>query len=65
MKAMDKVFADSEERLNKALRDFEVASHNFLKCRAFSNKTLVDISCQRLLEASDAHAELKRTLIED
>jgi hypothetical protein len=62
---MDKVFVDSEERLNKALRDFEAASQAFLKCRAFYNKTLVETSCRRLLEASDDHAALKRALIDD
>ena len=61
---MDKVFVDSEERLNLALREFEEASQAFLKCRAFYNKTLVETSCRRLMEASDNHAALKRALIE-
>lgn len=62
---MEKVFVDSEERLNRALREFEEASQAFLKCRAFYNKTLVETSCRRLMEASDDHAALKRALIED
>lgn len=59
------VLAKSEEQLNKALRDFEEASQAFMKCRAFSNKTWVDICCRRLMEMSDAHAALKRALKED
>lgn len=59
------VLVRSEERLSKALKDFEEASQAFLKCRAFSNKTWVDITCRRLLEASDEHGRLRRALKEE
>jgi hypothetical protein len=59
---MSDALARSEERLNKALRDFEEASKTFMKCRAFSHKTWVDICCRKLLEASDEHGRLRRAV---
>ena len=57
---MESLSPETETLLNKALNDFEKASEDFLKCRAYSNFEMVRITSERLLAVSDKAAEEKR-----
>jgi hypothetical protein len=50
---LGKVFASDEDKLNKALTEFEVASKEFMRCRCHYYRAVVEIATKRLLDASD------------
>ena len=56
------MFAEAEEKLNKALAEFEKAAEDFRKTRCFSYLAFVKASADRLLRASDEMHALKREL---
>lgn len=61
-KASETPVVDAVVNLAMAQAAFQKACDDFAKCRCYSYYTMVQVTSKRLLEASDAMAEMERNV---